>query len=311
MIESLNQFHFIRPLVLLLAPLAIVLWWLWQRRTDPLRGWREQMDSELLEALVIGRESSHSDSTRWILVAWLIAVIAIAGPTWRLEPSPFADDGTPLMILLKADISMDRPDPAPSRIERARLKISDLAEEREGQPLGLIAYAGSAHLVLPPTRDTATVASMAAEISPEIMPRSGDRLDLALLKAGETLKESGGTILVLADSIDGETAELSKAARSVGLEVNVLAISASDSSDFESLRTAAKAIGAKVQELTVDDSDVQALVRRAASTPVARKGSEGDRWQEAGWFLVPIVALFSAFSFRREVSTVEEEGIRA
>ncbi len=72
MIESLGQFHFIRPLTLLLAPLAIFFWWLWQRRTDPLRGWREQMDPDLLEALVIGRESSHSDSARWILVAWLI-----------------------------------------------------------------------------------------------------------------------------------------------------------------------------------------------------------------------------------------------
>ena len=311
MIDALGQFHFIRPFALLLAPLAIALWWLWQRQTDPLRGWRQQMDPDLLSALVTGRTSSHAGPKRWILASWLIAVIAIAGPTWQLEPSPFADDATPLMILLKADISMDSPDPAPSRIERARLKISDLAEERKGQPLGLIAYAGSAHLVLPPTRDTATVASMAAEISPEIMPRSGDRLDLALLKAGETLAETGGTILVLADSIDGDSAELSKAARSVGLEVNVLAISASDSSDFESLQAAAKAFGAKVQKLTVDDSDVQAVVRRAASTPVARKGAEGDRWQEAGWFLVPIIALISAFSFRREVSTIEEEGAQA
>ena len=33
-------------------PLVIGLWWLWQRRSDPLRGWREQMDPDLLEALV-------------------------------------------------------------------------------------------------------------------------------------------------------------------------------------------------------------------------------------------------------------------
>ena len=61
---------------------------------------------------------------------------------------------------------MESPDPAPSRIERAHLKIADLADIRKGQPLGLIAYAGSSHLVLPPTRDTAVVAQMAAEISP-------------------------------------------------------------------------------------------------------------------------------------------------
>ena len=129
------------------------------------------------------RESVTHGPARWLLVGWLLAVVAVAGPTWRLEPSPFADDATPLMILLKADISMETPDPAPSRLERARLKIADLAAARKGQPLGLIAYAGSAHLVLPPTRDTAVVAQMAAEISPEIMPVPGDRLDLALRKA--------------------------------------------------------------------------------------------------------------------------------
>jgi Ca-activated chloride channel family protein len=306
MMDIIGQFHFIRPLALLLAPLAAVLWWVLQRRSDPLRGWREQMDPDLLDALVIGRDSQHRGGAAWLLAAWLVAVVGIAGPTWRLEPSPFAEDATPLMILLKADQSMDRPDPAPSRIERARLKISDLAEARKGQPLGLIAYAGSAHLVLPPTRDTATVASMAAEISPDIMPRSGDRLDLAVLKAGDVLKDTGGTLLVIADSADGGSEGLANAARSVGLELNILAISAPDSSESESLRTAAKALDGKVQELTVDDSDIRALVRRAARTPVARTGAEGDRWQEAGWYLVPIVALISALSFRREVTTEQE-----
>jgi Ca-activated chloride channel family protein len=39
--------------------------------------------------------------------------VAVAGPTWKPEPSPFADDATPLMVLLKADSSMRQPDPAP------------------------------------------------------------------------------------------------------------------------------------------------------------------------------------------------------
>ena len=63
----------------------------------------------------------------------------------------------------------------------ARLKIADFAAERTGQPLGLVAYAGSAHLVLPPTRDTSVVATMAAEISPAIMPKRGDDLAGALV----------------------------------------------------------------------------------------------------------------------------------
>ncbi len=182
-----GDFHFIRPLWLLLAPVAVALWWLWRREADPLRGWRRQLAPELLEALVVGRSRRQRWQGGSLLVAWLLGVVAVAGPTWQLEPSPFADDATPLMILLKADASMEQSDLEPSRLERARLKIADLAAARRGQPLGLIAYAGSAHLVLPPTRDTAIVASMAAEIAPGIMPEPGDRLDLALALAQRVL----------------------------------------------------------------------------------------------------------------------------
>ena len=299
--------HFIRPGWLLLAPLAVALWWLWWRRSDPLRGWREQIAPDLLEALVVGRESIKSGNARWLLVAWLVAIVAIAGPTWRLEPSPFADDVTPLMILLKADVSMMQPDPAPSRLERARLKIADLGETRKGQPLGLIAYAGSAHLVLPPTRDTATVAQMAAEISPDIMPISGDRLDLALREAVRVLAEgqSGGSIVVLADAVDTDPAALAALRKEFSIPVQFLAINAPESSQSDSLRAAAKTLGADVEQIDVEGKDIAAIVRHAASAPIAKRGQQGERWQEAGYWLVPLIGLIVLVSFRREES--EEE----
>jgi len=298
----MNPFHFIRPGWLLFAPLAIGLWWLWQRRADPLRGWRGQIEPELLDALVTGKEALRSGPARWILAAWLIAIAAIAGPTWRLEPSPFADDATPLVILLKADLSMDTPDPAPSRLERAKLKITDLAEARKGRPLGLIAYAGSAHLVLPPTRDTAVVARMAAEIGPDIMPVAGDRLDLALREAARVLAEGsqGGGIVVIADSVDTDTVLLDPLKKELDLPVHFLAISAPDSSQDLSLRAAARTLGARVEALDVDGKDIAAIVRHASGAPLVRIGAQGGRWQEAGYWLVPLVALVLLSSFRRE-----------
>ncbi len=298
----LDNFHFIRPAWLLLAPLAVGLWWLWQRRSDPLRSWREQIAPELLEPLVVGRESARSGSARWLLVAWLLSIVAIAGPTWRLEPNPFADDATPLMILLKADISMMQPDPAPSRLERARLKIADLAEARKGQPLGLIAYAGSAHLVLPPTRDTAIVAKMAAEIGPEIMPTPGDRVDLALRQAGPVLAKgpSGGSVVVLADAVDTGPAELAALRQDLSMPVQFLAIDAPESSQNDSLRAAAKTLGAEVEQIDVEGNDITAIVRRAARAPVATRGEQGERWQDMGYWLVTPIGLIVLAAFRRE-----------
>ena len=176
----LGDFHFIRPLWLLLAPVSAWLWWRQRRAQDPLRGWRAVMDEELLDALKVGEDSRGKWRDAGLLATWLIGIIAVAGPTWKPEPSPFADDPVPVMLVLKANETMELSDLTPSRMERARLKVTDFANERKGQPLGLIAYAGSSHLVLPPTRDTSVVASMAAEISSAVMPQAGEDLIAAL-----------------------------------------------------------------------------------------------------------------------------------
>lgn len=283
--------HLIRPAGLLLVPPALLLWWLWRRQSDPLRGWRSQIEPGLLAALTVGGGAGRRGLL--LLAAWLTACVAIAGPTWRREPNPFADDATPLLIVLKADASMDAAEPPPSRLERAKLKIADLAQARRGQPLGLIAYAGSAHLVLPPTRDTAVVARMAADLASDVMPVPGDRLDLALAEARRVLAASkaGGSVLVIADG-----AQATALAADDALPVQCLAVTAEPD---PGLRAAARALDAPLVALTPDDGDVQEIIARAAGTPVVVAG-EGGRWQEAGWWLVPLLALAVLASFRRQ-----------
>lgn len=298
-----TSFHFIRPWWLLLLPLATTLWWFWQRHSDPLNGWRQQITPALLGALTTGGTQHRRLPVQLRLIVWLLAVVAIAGPTWKPEPSPFADDATPMLILLKAGTSMNLPDPAPSRIDRAHLKIADLAETRKGQPLGLIAYAGSAHLVLPPTRDTTIVARMAAEISSGIMPAQGDRLDLALRKAVKMLDKGhqGGTILVLADSVDTDPVHLQTLKGELAFPVQFLAINTPDSPEDATLRTAARVLGARVEPMDVEGNDIEHIIRLAAATPVML-GNDGtdSRWQEAGYWLVPILTLLLLVAFRRE-----------
>lgn len=309
MIGALTNLHFIRPWWLALIPVVLGLWWLWQRNADPLRGWRQQIEPEFLQALVVGRHRKGMFVSYLLLAAWLLAVLAIAGPTWRLEPNPFADDAEPLMILLKADQSMNQPPPSPSRIERAHLKIADLADLRKGQPLGLIAYAGSSHMVLPPTSDTDIVAEMADEISPEIMPEPGDRLDLAIQKASELLQSEnqGGSLLIIADSAQIDPKAVAQVARDNSLPVQILALSAPDSPERESLEEVASALDASVQSLTVDDQDVVALVDFAERSAGTAMAGESSRWQEAGYWLTPALALIVLFSFRREQIVAAEE----
>ncbi|MEM6279124.1 MAG: VWA domain-containing protein [Verrucomicrobiota bacterium] len=302
MSEFLTQFHFLRPLAFLLLVPVFLTWWFWQKQTDPLRGWKKQIAPDLLDALLVGKQYNGRGPARWLLAGWTLLVVLIAGPTSRLEPSPFAEDASPLLILLKADVSMDTPDPAPSRMERAQLKVADLAEVRKGQPLGLVAYAGSAHLVLPPTRDTAVVAEMAAEITPEIMPVAGDRLDLALMEAARILgqAEAGGSIVVMVDLVDTDPASLREASSNSDYPIQFLHIAAVDAPAEETVNAAAKVLRAPVERMRVDDRDVEAVVRQAAATPVSQSGEETERWEESGYWLLPVLGVLLLASFRRK-----------
>lgn len=272
-------FHFIRPFVLFALPLVLFVWLLWRRTNDPLRGWKNTMDPDLLAAMTV--EGSAQNRWRGIgtLAAWLLALVAVSGPTWRSEPSPFSDDPSPVMILLKADDSMNREDFSPSRLERARLKVIDFSKVRNGRPTGLIAYAGTAHLVLPPTRDTEVVGTMAAHISPEIMPEPGDALNAAIELAEKTMADTGGSIVVIADSVPAYESRL---------PVHVLAVSKTDVK------------GAIM--ISADDADIQALDRKTKGSMVVA-GAEGKtHWAETGWWLVPILGIFALLQFRREVA---------
>ena len=66
------------------------------------------------------------------------------------------------------------------------------------------------------------------------------------------------------------------------------------------MRAAARILGAAVEPLNVEGSDVAIIVRRAAKAPVAQRGEQGERWQEAGYWLVPLVGIILLISFRRE-----------
>jgi len=158
-----------------------------------------------------------------------------------------------------------------------------------------------AHLVLPPTRDTSVVAAMAAAIGPQVMPRPGNDLAAALGLAAAALGESGGSIVVLADAAPPRDESVWRELRNeYPWPVHFLAVARSDTPEWDTLNRAAAALGASITPLTPDSADVLSLVRRTAKAPVAVAAvAAGTRWAEAGWWLVPWLALFSLQTFRR------------
>ena len=292
----MGELHFLRPLWLWsLVPVVIIWWGLW-RGQDRVESWKRAIDPHLLEHLLVGENQRRRVRPIHLLLGlWLLTVVAAAGPSWEREPSPFADDQAGLVVVLKTSTTMDATDVQPSRMERAKHKLSDLLERREGAATGLIVYSGSAHLVMPLTRDGRIINTMAAELSPALMPVDGDALGEALDLAATVLDRAGvpGSVLVIADAVS-PSQEAAVEAAAPGLPVQFLSVMPPNAPVDSGLEQAARARGASVTQLSIDTTDVDALARRARSDFRAAPMDEGgERWKDGGYLLLPFIALLA------------------
>lgn len=288
------DFHFLRPFWLLSILPALALWWWIWRGQDRVASWRQFMDPRLLEHLIVGeRRHRRLRPIHVLLAIWVLSAVALAGPTWHRELSPFADDEAGLVVLLKASGTMKATDVQPSRLERAKHKLRDLLKRRKGSSTGLIVYSGSAHLVMPLTRDDRIINAMVEDLTPELMPADGDALVQALELAGKVLEKAGvpGSALVIADTV----APLQVKALSeveIELPVQFLALQSPSAPLDNGLQRAATALNASVVKLTVDQTDVERVARRAQSELKAAAGAYGgERWHDAGYAILPLIAL--------------------
>lgn len=292
----IGDFHFIRPAaLLLLLPLSVIVWLL-HRRGDAEAGWRKIVAPHLLPFLLSGRTERTSKGPLWLIaITSLVVVLAIAGPTWRREPSPFADETSPIAIIIKVTPSMITEDVQPSRLECATRKIHDLLALRRGAKAALIAYAGTAHRVMPLTSDGGIIDSFASALDPKIMPEDGDAAAQALQIAEQTLAGTG-SIVWFADSIApnaGLDAWRKKSALVVRLLPPLL-----PGTELDALRETARAVNAEVIPLSGDDSDV-ASVARGAKFAAVRSTESSDRWQESGYWCTPLIAALLLIFFRK------------
>jgi Mg-chelatase subunit ChlD len=311
-----GQLHFLRPWWLIALIPALALFWAIRRQQDIARPWRGVIAENLLPYLLSGGERQRRLRPELLLLAgWVVSTLAVAGPTWRREPSPFAEDEAALVIALEVTPTMRAQDVQPSRLERAAQKIRDIIERRRGTRSALVAYAGSAHLVMPLTRDGELVARFASELSPEVMPREGNSLSEALALADEQRRRSGlpGSILVLADAVPPEELpRLTAWRKSSDAPVQLLAVAAGPDApvraggppapalDRAALERAAHELDASLTVVSPDDSDVRWLARHVRTRMVAAAGAQeaGERWQDAGYWLVWAVAVLSLMWFR-------------
>lgn len=300
-------FHFIRPEWLLALIPAALLWWWMRRRADASQPWRGIIAPHLLPHLLSGSEvKARFGPLERIALVWLIVILAIAGPTWKHVPAPFAEDTAALAVVIKVAPSMLTEDIQPSRLVRATQKVHDLLELRADAKSSLIAYSGSAHVVMPATTDGGIIDSFAQALDPKIMPTEGDVAAAALKLADRTLEDAGGgSILWITDSIAPEQAAALAGWRKASRTAVSLLPPLMAGPELETLAAAARNARADVVPLTADDTDVTELAGRAQYAR-SRGGDSDAAWAESGYWLTPVLAVLLLPFFRKGymVSTV-------
>jgi Ca-activated chloride channel family protein len=181
------------------------IWWLVRQQTAHSSKLKTGIADHLTEAMTVNRKGTRGVlPVDGIAIVMLCSALATAGPSFRQQESPWFAETAPLVVALEVSDSMRANDLVPSRLERARFKILDLIAARTGARTSLIAYSGSAHVVMPPTMDALVIKPFLESLDPAIMPIPGANLTRVLPLALDLLGDeaASGTLLIVADGID-------------------------------------------------------------------------------------------------------------
>jgi Ca-activated chloride channel homolog len=321
-----EQFHWLRPLWLLALVPAILLAVLIWRQTQSAGNWRALIAPELLGYLMDGE---HARRRRWgvwtVLCAWIIATLALAGPTWEQRPMPVHGQQDALVIVLNLSPSMLVEDVSPNRLTRARHKISDILQRAEGLT-GLVAYADSAHVVTPLTDDVNTIRNLVPALHPNMMPLPGSNAEEALALAIELLQRgasNGGRVLFLTDGVsESAQTELFRRLDETNVQLSILGIGTPDGApipderggfvrnsqgniviprlDEDRLRQIARHGRGRYHTITRSNEDVDWLLSQPspALADFRQLEREFDTWYDRGPWLVLLLLPIIFYAFR-------------
>jgi Ca-activated chloride channel family protein len=255
----------------------------------------------------------------------VLGSVAAAGPTWEQDRPDFLENRAPLLIAIDLSPSMDANDVQPTRLEAAKHKLHDLIQRRAGARNALIAYAGSAHLVLPPTDDPALLDTFIQALSTDLIGKPGKDVGAVIDQAKRLLaaEKTPGTLLLITDGADTSAlGDLDKKLDNSALQVLILAVGSEDggiindasgqpridsnghpelgSFDQGALKQLASALDAPLGSLTLNNDDLDWVELHARQHFQAASDEQRElHWKDAGYWICWPLLLIALFNVRK------------
>ncbi|MDF3935573.1 VWA domain-containing protein [Pseudomonas citronellolis] len=300
--------HFLHPWWLLGAALCAVAGVLHRRRRAADSPWHRVLDAKLAGALIRAHAGRFAFGAReWLWLLACLGMLALAGPSWSKQVPAEVREQALVLVLLGNGGGMYASDVAPNRNRAAKARIEALRRAMPQAWFGVIAYAGSAHLVIPPTRDDSFFELFLPPLEPDLMPGVaasrpglGQALDLARKAMSGTALPAN--LVIMTDSLSpAERAELDEFHRHfAGVEVLAVGTAeggpprfapagwpAADNGLALDQFAALKAEGVAVTGLDAGGQDIAWLRQRIhGSLERAHNGDPQWHWEDAGYWLV-------------------------
>lgn len=313
--------HWQRPEWLLLLPLlGWLLWQLWHRERRSGR-WQLLLPPAFQAALLSGGRT-RNNRLPWIALglAWLLACLALLGPSWQRVELASQKRADPLVVMLELTPSMLATDTSPNRLEQAKRKLIDLLQAREEAQTAIIVFAGSAHALVPLSDDLATARNLLEALKPSLMPEPGHRADLAVEKALALLEQGaqgrGNLLLIGSELSQDERSAIRHSLGNRGERLRILGIGTAQGApiqgengsflkdaqgailvprlDSAGLKRFAGELGGLYRTASLDDRDLRGL-GLLDGTQSLREDSEPTQlaaWADQGhWLLLPLLLL--------------------
>ncbi|MCO5266992.1 MAG: VWA domain-containing protein [Lentimicrobium sp.] len=222
------MFRFEHPIflnLLMLLPLMVVLYWLYNR-------WKSKVASSFGDSQVVSRLMLDVSPFRMhlkfalILITTAAVLLALANPQIGSKLEKAQRKGVDIVIALDVSNSMLAQDIQPSRIERARQSISRLIDELENDRIGLVVFAGKAYTQLPITTDYAAAKMMLSTVGPGMVPVQGTAIGQAIDLASVSFKneKSGKAIVIITDGENHDDDAIEKASEAAKAGIRVYTI---------------------------------------------------------------------------------------
>jgi Ca-activated chloride channel family protein len=164
-----------------------------------------------------------------IIFSYIFFVIALANPQIGKKLEEFTRRGVDIMVALDVSTSMLAEDIKPNRLEKAKHEVGQLVDLLEGDRIGIIAFAGIAHVQCPLTLDYSAAKLFLNILDTDIIPQPGTAIGDAIkraIPAFNSEERKHKVLILITDGEDHESdpLEIAKEAEKEGIIIYTVGI---------------------------------------------------------------------------------------